>query len=59
MEEGHGGGQTLSLQQPVERPPLALSGMGVHLDATFSESTNGKLQVNQPVQDFFATHSYY
>lgn len=59
VEEGHGGGQTLSPEQPVERPPLALSGMGLHLDVTFSENINRKLQVKQPVQDFFATHSYY
>lgn len=41
VEEGHGGCQTLSPQQPVKRPPLALSGMGLHLDVTFSENTKG------------------
>lgn len=59
VEEGHGGCQTLSPQQPVERPPLALPGVGFHLDVTFSENPKGKLQVSQPVQDFSRTHSYY
>lgn len=59
MEEGHGGCQSLCPQQPVERPLLALSGMELHLDVTFSENTRGKLQVSQPVQDFSTTHSCY